>query len=383
MKKICIFSNHFYPVKSSCTTLIKDLIKILLKENYSVNLITISGYNSKFRVIKRKKFTYYGYKSPFFKSDKKYLRAFGEIFSISYLRFKLNNYEIKNADYYFVYSPTIFWSILTPILDKKKVSIILRDIYPKWLIDNNLIKKKSISYFVLKYFEMKLYKNSNRILIQTPKDFDYFKNFNKNYYIDVLYNWIDTNNKKLISYNRKNKKYIRFIYTGIIGDAQNYKVLFDLIRFCNLKDYKALFIFIGSGSKFNLLKNLIDLNKFKNVKFINEINLIELDKYIQKSDVCLCTLNEEFKSDNFPGKILRYMLYNKPILTYAPGNNFLKNLMQSNKIGLFADDKSELNKHIYKIFNDKLFFQIYGKQSYEVLKKNFSIERSLENLLSC
>lgn len=382
MKKICIFSNHFYPVKSSCSTLIKDLIKSLLKENYSVNLITISGIKNKLRIIKKKNFSYYGYKSPYFKSDQKYLRAFGEIFSISYLRFILNN-EIKNADYYFVYSPTIFWSILTPILDKKKISIILRDIYPKWLIDNNLLKKKSISYSVLKYFEMKLYKNSNRILIQTPKDFDYFKSLNKNYHIGVLYNWIDTFNKKLICHKRKNKKYIRFIYTGIIGDAQNYKILFNLISYCNLRDYKALFIIIGSGSKLSELKKLIDLNKFKNIKFINEIKLIELDKYIQKSDICLCTLNEEFKSDNFPGKILRYMLYNKPILTYAPGNAFLKNLMHSNKIGLFANDISELNQHIYKIFNDKYFFETYGKQSYEVLKQNYSVEKSIENLLSC
>ena len=57
------------------------------------------------------------------------------------------------------------------------------------------------------------------------------------------------------------------------------------------------------------------------------MHLSKLNLIIQKCDVCLSTLSKDFKSDNFPGKILRYMINNKPILVHSK-NEFLQNLIE-------------------------------------------------------
>ena len=58
MKKICILSSHFSPIKSSASSLIRDLVKKLLSLKYHVTLVTLSGNNPGYREINLKKFNY-------------------------------------------------------------------------------------------------------------------------------------------------------------------------------------------------------------------------------------------------------------------------------------------------------------------------------------
>ena len=82
------------------------------------------------------------------------------------------------------------------------------------------------------------------------------------------------------------------------------------------------------------------------------MHLSKLNLIIQKCDVCLSTLSKDFKSDNFPGKILRYMINNKPILVHSPKNEFLQNLIEKNSLGLYSSEE----KNYLKILI--IFFQI-------------------------
>ena len=87
MRNVCILSNHYFPIKSSCSTLIRDLIKSLLKKKIKVTLITLSGYSKKIKKIKSNNFTYVGIKTNYIRSSNNYLKALNEIFSILKLRF--------------------------------------------------------------------------------------------------------------------------------------------------------------------------------------------------------------------------------------------------------------------------------------------------------
>ena len=89
MYNLCILTSHFYPIKSSCSDLFRDLIKTLLKEDFNITIITISGTKTKIKSFKTKKLNYIGIKNPNLKSPNNYLRAIGDIISI----IKLKNYS--------------------------------------------------------------------------------------------------------------------------------------------------------------------------------------------------------------------------------------------------------------------------------------------------
>ena len=376
MYNLCILSSHFYPVKSSCSDLFRDLIRSLLKNDIKITIITISGTKDKIKTINTKKINYIGIKNSNLQSPNNYKRVIGDIISI----FKIKNfYRKKNFnkfDQVLIYSPSIFWSILLLKLNKELVSIKMGDLYPKWLLDHKIISKFSVSYLFLKFFELLLYMQADKIFVQTKKDLHYFSNYKKifNFETDVIYNWINTSNVPSKIYKRKNRKHIRFIFAGVVGIAQDYKLLFRIIEYLKKNNLSFTFYFIGSGNK---KKDLRMLNfKNKNVFFFPEMHLSKLDKIIQKCDICVSTLSKNFKSDNFPGKILRYMTHNKPMIVHSPKNDFLKNLIKENSLGVYSSNEKDLFENIDFIFSNFNLFEKNGKNGLEIAKKYFSCDRA-------
>ena len=86
----------------------------------------------------------------------------------------------------------------------------------------------------------------------------------------------------------------------------------------------------------------------------------------------MSTLSGNFFSENFPGKILRYMCNNKPMLVHSPNNIFLHNLIRKNSLGLFSSNELELHQNIDHIFSNYNSFKIMGDQGLDLIKKNFS-----------
>ena len=214
MYHLCILTSHFYPVKSSCTSLFRDLIKSLLKDDFKITIITISGTENKIKTIKTKKLTYIGLKNKHLHSANNYKRAIGEISTIMKIRNFYNKKNFTTFDQVIVYTPTIFWSILLLKLKKKLVSIKLGDLYPKWLVDHKIMSKFSLSFLFLKFFELLLYIQADRVYVQTEKDINYISKYKKffNFKASVIYNWIfldKLSNKKIL---RKKKSQTYKIY---------------------------------------------------------------------------------------------------------------------------------------------------------------------------
>jgi glycosyltransferase involved in cell wall biosynthesis len=382
MYHLCILTSHFYPVKSSCASLFKDLIKSLLDENYKITIMSISGVKNEVRQINTKKITYISINNKYLQSNRNYLRAIGDIVAITKLR---NFYDKKNFtqfDQVLVYTPSIFWAIILFKLKKKLVNVKLGDLYPNWLVDHKIIRKFSLSFLILKFFELLIYFQANNIFVQTEKDLEYLNKYKKffNFNTGVIYNWINTKGLKNYNIERKKRKYIRFFFLGVIGLAQDYKLLSRMIEYCNNKRFECTFYFIGSGTK------KIDLQKltshFNNVFYFPEMEIFKIDKIIKRCDVCVSTLSKNFYSENFPGRILRYMVNDKAMLVHSPNNNFLKNLIEEYSLGLYSSDEKKFYKNIDFVLTNFESFKKKGKNGLEVAKNNFSCENAKKILFN-
>ena len=382
MYQLCILTSHFYPVKSSCSSLFKDLIKSLLKDNFRITVMTISGTKNDIKMIRTKKITYIGIKNEYLQSSNNYRRALGDIRAILKLKNFYRNQNLVKFDQVIVYSPSIFWGLLIYKLKKNIVSIKLGDLYPKWLVDHNIIGKLSLNHFFLKFCELLLYFQANNIFVQTKKDINYLSGYSKilRFKTKVIYNWISVDNLPNVKNVKRKKKYLRFIFLGVIGIAQDHELLFKIIKYCNEKNFESVFYFIGSGSQ---KENLIKLTlKYNNVFFFSEKNINEIHKIIKKCDICLSTLSKNFYSENFPGRILTYMVNNKPILIHSPNNSFLKDLIENNSLGLYSSEENDLYKNIDFIFTNLEAFNKKGKNGLEIIKSNFSCENAKKILFN-
>jgi glycosyltransferase involved in cell wall biosynthesis len=121
---------------------------------------------------------------------------------------------------------------------------------------------------------------------------------------------------------------------------------------------------------------------FKNVFFFPEMQISKINKVIKKCDVCISTLSKNFYSENFPGRILRYMVNNKPMLIHSPKNNFLKNLIEGYSLGLYSSDEEKFYKNIDFVFTNFGSFQKKGANGLEVAKNKFSCENAKKILFN-
>ena len=102
-------------------------------------------------------------------------RFFSELFisfRIFFLMLKMK--KIRKYDVLIWYSPTIFWGPLIAMLSVFRKSyryLILRDIFPQWSVDLNIIQKGSFSNMILNYFENLQYKVADKIGVNSVQSF--------------------------------------------------------------------------------------------------------------------------------------------------------------------------------------------------------------------
>ena len=161
------------------------------------------------------------------------------------------------------YSPSIFFGAFVKKLKKLwncKSYLILRDIFPQWTIDNNILKENSIITKYFRYFEKLNYDAADRIGLMSYKNKQWFDNYYRNNKSETLHNWTKSTNLEK-KFNKYRKKFnledkIIYFYGGNIGHAQDMMNIFRLAL--KMKDHKkAHFLIVGAGDEYDLLKKEI------------------------------------------------------------------------------------------------------------------------------
>lgn len=129
-----------------------------------------------------------------------------------------------------------------------------------------------------------------------------YKNNNKLLYIGEI--------KKIIK--TKTKKIKNFLYSGSLGDWTGIKYFLD--EFIKTEN-KYIKLYITTNNKKDLIKNYLDLDK--RIIYLGYLNDNKYKILVNKID-CFVNLRDENNKDNlnnFPSKILKYLYFNKPIIS--------------------------------------------------------------------
>jgi O26-antigen biosynthesis N-acetyl-L-fucosamine transferase len=303
-----------------------------------------------------------------------------------------NKVKENDFDLCINYAPTIFFG---PLAKKFKargtyIYLILRDMFPQWVIDQGLIKEKSLPAYFFRYYERLNYQASNCIGVQSKANLDLFEEkFPTFTNIKIIRNWASTNPLSSVEYdNNFRAKHnlvdkIIFFYGGNIGHAQDMSNIMKLARSLkNIKD--AHFLIIGQGDEFDMINNLKVEWNLHNVTIMPSVSQIQFSSILATIDVGLFSLSKKHSAHNFPGKLLGYMVESKPILgSVNPGNDLLQ-IINSSSAGLaFINGQDGLlsDAAIRLVTDSKLRYQS-GQNAYNLLLNEFSVESAADVILS-
>ena len=245
-KRILIYTNHFYPEQFK----INEIVDWLSKEGHTIRVITgIPNYPL------GKYYKGYGLHSFYGKSYRENVivnrlplipRGNGNyiMLVLNYLSYFISTFVFtiyllfkKKYDYIFVHHTSPILIAVHPIIYSffhKKTTKYLwdLDIWPETLEAMNIVKSKIILSLISKVVKI-IYSFYDKILIASEGLVDIIE---KKYKGEVIYfpNWAEDDiekniNDKEIQINLPKNKFI-IMYTGNIGEAQNFKDLIETIK---------------------------------------------------------------------------------------------------------------------------------------------------------
>jgi len=293
--------------------------------------------------------------------------------------------EVTSFDGVIYYSPSIFFGWLVKKLKTKcecASYLILRDLFPQWVIDEKLIKQGSLIEKYFRFFETLNYTSADTIGLMSPKNLELFESSHKNRFnTHVLFNWSDTKLPKLLPEKLNLRKTlgleekIIFFYGGNIGHAQDMSNLMRLA--ISLKEKKNIhFLFIGQGDEVDLVKRSIKRESLVNTTFLPSVSQEEFKHVLRQVDIGLFSLAYSHKTHNFPGKLLGYMLESMPILgSVNPGNDLSDVISNAGAGYVFVngEDNKLREAAIELAFNAQLRHKL-GNNGSGLLNHSFSVE---------
>jgi len=201
----------------------------------------------------------------------------------------------------------------------------------------------------------------------------------------VLISKNDIYEKKKITFQKK----ISIIPSGVILKKKVYKF--------NLKNYKIIFLgnikyYPNKIACYNFVNNIFPnlIKNFKNIEFhiIGKINFI--DKFLLKKNNkikihgpvknikkllngSICGINNVNIATGFQTKILSYMSYGLPTLSFKKKYNEFKD----NQNIIYFENNSEFVKKLFKVKNNKNFSQKISRNCHYIIKKKYNWDKTL------
>jgi glycosyltransferase involved in cell wall biosynthesis len=370
--QILLLTADFPPTRNSASHHMHDLYISLLKRGHSVDVCTQTMTDTNENI--------YFFNNRFKGSHKFKLRLFYEIMAPIVIYLKYLNLRRKKYDLIITYSPSIFWSSLISLLGKNKKTtkiLILRDIFPEWLVDTKILKKQSLTYKFLHFFEKKLYKLHDIICSQSKIDSAYVDQLlGKKKQTQQIYSWYSINLSNPVMSNSFYNKKKYAVYLGNLSIAQDRDRYIKIIKKIALQNTSINFLFIGLKSADELYCKLI-VEKCSNIIFLPSMQGKELEKLISNAEFGLYSLRQDFFTNNVPGKFVYYACVGLPSIGFLGHNPELEQLNSKREFGLLCHGENELSN----IISNKQYLQVSRSKILKLSKELFSTDLVADKLI--
>ncbi|EKO3599079.1 glycosyltransferase family 4 protein [Vibrio metschnikovii] len=290
------------------------------------------------------------------------------------------------------YSPSIFFGRLVSKIKTRcqcKAYLVLRDLFPQWVIDAGMISSGSVIEKYFRFFEKYSYDQADMIGLMSEKNQQLFNvATDSQYQTEILRNWAELKPHVLNSADDSIRRKLNledkviYFYGGNIGHAQDMANLMRLTR-AMMKHERAHFLFVGQGDEVSLINQLAKEWALNNFTYLPSVNQDEFKNLLADVDIGLFSLSAHHTAHNFPGKLLGYMVQSIPILGSVNRGNDLLEIVNYNQAGFISingeDDK--LYQDALSLYQDVLLRKNVGRNAFTLLEREFSVQAAGQVML--
>jgi hypothetical protein len=395
--RIAIFTQHYYPENFRINYIVQELKKnnqifiYTSKPHYNLKKSYTEKYKKKYSFVSRKRNLEIIRFSVWFKKKNYLSKLLNYLSYIINVSFYLLSRKKKKIDIIFVYATSPIFqcipAILYKFLTKKPLIIWVQDLWPEVLQDLKIPFSNVITFLINPIINW-IYNKCDVILCQSSSYKKKIYKLTKTRTI-LFENPSDVIRKK-IKYNF-DKNYLRVVFAGNLGDAQDLKTLIKLGLILKKNKNKIIIDILGDGKNFLFLKKNIE--KYQLTKYLNLQGYIQnrqLSNFYQKSFALLIMLARGAGiSKTIPAKFQTYLAYGRPLL--ACSNGEVSQIVRRNNLGLSctSGNANRLYRNIMLIkkMNLKKYnqicqncFNIY-RDRYLITKKNKELINIFENCI--
>ena len=393
---IFLFVDKYLPNPLSCSKLMFDLATEIKSLGHKPFIFTIDNDVASKKSIKNENgisvIRTLGSKT---KTSNKVLRTYAEL-TMSYriLKHNFNFINQTKCDYLIIYSPSIFWVKLikkVKNINNCKSYLILRDLFPQWLVDTGIINKNGILNYFFSFKEKQLYDHCDIIGVQSPSNLNYFNrsSLKNSHNLEVLYNWTKINENKRLKKPRNFRELHNltdktiFVYAGNIGFAQD---LTNIVRLAkNVRKIKKIhFLIIGDGTEKEKIRNDIHIMDLNNITVLPSVDESYLMDILVECDVGMISLSKKLKTENIPGKLLSYCQASLPIIASINKGRDLKRIIIDSNSGLVSENGNDekLLKNVIKLFDNPKMIDEFGVNANKLMNKYFDVKVIAKQILN-
>jgi len=260
-----------------------------------------------------------------------------------------------NFDLIFVFEPSPITVGLPAILLRKikKVPVIFwaLDLWPDTLNAIGIVKSKFILNLIGGLVSF-IYNRCDLILGQSKSFLPHIQKYSNHSNIKYFPGWAESVFSDIKDENSlpHNKKSFDIIFTGNIGDAQDFPSVLNAIELLKA-DSNIHWTIVGNGRLLSWLENEIVIrNLIGSVTLAGRHPINKMPYFFNKADVLLVSLlDEPIFSMTIPGKLQAYLTSGKPILGMLNGEG--SNIINESGCGYVsnAGDSKSLANNVSKI----------------------------------
>ncbi len=211
--------------------------------------------------------------------------------------------------------------------------ILVHDVFPENLVAAKVIRSKSIFYRIVKYLFDKAYSSADTLIAigRDMRDLLAMKTMAQKK-IEYVANWVDLEDviplakdcSELVCKLGVDDKVV-FQFFGNLGRLQGIDNLLNAISL--VKNKKAAFVFIGSGSEESLVLDFMKSNPAKNISHLSGVPFSLNNVALSSCDIAIVSLTKGMNGLGVPSKAYFSLAADKPLLVIADKDSELSILI--------------------------------------------------------
>lgn len=297
-----------------------------------------------------------------------------------------NVYKIKSADLVICVIPYSISMIPALLLKKKfkaKLWIHVQDFEFDLALDSGIVKKNNLifklSKRILSLFESKMLNSAEVVSSISNSMLKKVKLKSIHNFPFYFPNWVSSekiNPKTSNKHRFINSEKFTLLYSGNIGEKQNWDFLIDLCKLI-LKSDNIEIVIVGDGAYKNTLQK--QLNSFLFVRFYNPVPYDELNDLLCSANIHFLFQKNEVIDTVMPSKILAMMASAIPSIITGNRNSEVASIIEQSNGGFYFSDNNvaTVYEKIIDIKNNNVNNACNNARNYVL--ENFSSDKILND----